>query len=247
MLERHLLYSDLAEWWPLLSAPEEYEEEAAFYSRTLIESCATRPKDVLELGSGGGNNASHMKRDFTLTLVDLSPDMLAVSEQLNPECAHLQGDMRTVRVGREFDAVFVHDAIDYMTTLDDLAAAVQTALIHTKPGGVALFCPDHLKEHFKPSTEHGGEDGGGRALRYLMWTWDPDPTDSSCVANFAYMLREGEGEVRVLEERHICGLFSEQEWMDVFRSAGFEPTIVPFVLSDVPEPLHVVLGVKPSG
>jgi len=58
------MYSDIAAWWPLLSRPEDYEEEAAFYTRTLAEACAERPKEVLELGSGGGNNASHMKASF---------------------------------------------------------------------------------------------------------------------------------------------------------------------------------------
>jgi trans-aconitate methyltransferase len=56
---------------------------------------------LLELGSGGGNNASHMNRRFAeLVLVDVAPGMLEVSRRLNPECAHVAGDMRTVRLGR---------------------------------------------------------------------------------------------------------------------------------------------------
>ena len=63
------LYEELAEWWPLVSAPDEYTEEAAEYIR-LLRAAATGPlQEVLELGSGGGNNASHLKREFSLTLV----------------------------------------------------------------------------------------------------------------------------------------------------------------------------------
>ena len=51
-----------------------------------------------------------------MTLVDLSAEMLEVSRQLNPECEHIQGDMRTIRLGRQYDAVLVHDAVDYVTT-----------------------------------------------------------------------------------------------------------------------------------
>ena len=93
------LYDDLTSWWPLLSAPEDYEEEAEFYARQLREHCATPPRTLLELGSGGGNNAFHMKREFELTLVDKSPGMVDVSRRLNPECEHAVGDMRTVRLG----------------------------------------------------------------------------------------------------------------------------------------------------
>ena len=70
-----------------------------------------RPGTLLELGSGGGNNASHLKARFNCTLTDISPDMLALSRTLNPECEHLEGDMRTLRLGRTFDVVFIHDAI----------------------------------------------------------------------------------------------------------------------------------------
>src|SRR5690606_694113 len=103
------------EWWPLLSPAEEYVEEAAFYALVLQAYSRDPVESLLELGSGGGNNASHLKHKFRLTLVDSSPQMLAVSRTLNPECDHIEGDMRTLRLGREFDAVFVHDAICYMT------------------------------------------------------------------------------------------------------------------------------------
>jgi trans-aconitate methyltransferase len=108
--EPHRFYGDLAVWWPLVSAPEEYVEEAAFAAE-LLASGEGPVREVLELGSGGGNNAYHLKSRFAMTLVDLSPDMLAVSRALNPECEHHEGDMRRVRLGRTFDAVFVHDAI----------------------------------------------------------------------------------------------------------------------------------------
>ena len=117
-------YGDLAPWWPLISAPADYAEEAAF-SASLLATADHGTTSVLELGSGGGNNASHLKALFTMTLVDRSPTMLDVSRALNPECEHVEGDMRDVRLGRTFDAVFVHDAIDYMTTEGDLRRAMQ--------------------------------------------------------------------------------------------------------------------------
>lgn len=227
------MYTDIADWWPLLSRPEDYAEEAAFYARILVEASAERPKEILELGSGGGNNASHLKSEFSMTLVDMSSAMLEVSRKLNPECPHVEGDMRTVRLGREFDAVFVHDAIAYMRTIDDLSAAIATAFAHTRPGGVALFCPDHTRESFRPSTDHGGHDGHGRGLRYLEWTWDPDPTDSLHTADYAYMLRDRDGKVSVLYDRHECGLFGRAEWTEALATVGFVPSLAPFVHSEV--------------
>ena len=133
----HRFYGELAPWWPLISPPEEYAEEAAFAAGLLAADGATTT--VLELGSGGGHVASHLADRFRLTLVDLSEPMLQVSRALNPTADHHQGDMRTVRLDTQFDAVLIHDAIDYMTTEVDLRAAIQTAYAHVRPGGLAVM------------------------------------------------------------------------------------------------------------
>src|ERR1700690_460268 len=95
------LYSELASWWPLLSSPKEYADEAAFFRRMFVDAGLPPLPSLLELGCGGGNNALHLKALFShVTLTDLSPDMLAVSSTLNPDCEHVPGDMRTLRLGR---------------------------------------------------------------------------------------------------------------------------------------------------
>lgn len=221
MTRQPRMYTALASWWPLLSAPEDYAEEAELYRRLFVEAVRPRPRTVLELGSGGGNNASHLKRHFELTLVDRSPAMLAVSRALNPECEHLEGDMRTVRLGRLFDAVFVHDAVCYMTTEAALRAAIETAFVHCRPGGAALFCPDFVTETFRPGADHGGHDGTARSLRYLEWTWDPDPSDTSYRVDFAYLLRHEDGRLSVDRDRHELGLFSRADWLRLLAEAGF--------------------------
>jgi SAM-dependent methyltransferase len=242
------LYGELASWWPLMSSPDEYEEEAAFYQKALIDGCARPPRTLLELGSGGGNNASHMKPRFdAVVLVDVSPGMLEVSRRLNPECEHVQGDMRTVRLGRRFDCVFVHDAVCYMTTLDDLRRAMETAWEHCAPGGAALFAPDHLRENFAPSTDHGGHDGDGRAMRYLEWAWDPDPADSTYTVDYTYVLREADGSVRVEHDRHVEGLFSRADWLRLLAEVGFEPSAVPFDHSELePGSYEVFVARRPA-
>ena len=152
------LYTDLAEWFHLLTPPQNYAGEAAFYRETMVRESRRTVRTVLELGSGGGNNASYLKHHFAMTLVDIAEPMLDISRRLNPECEHLPGDMRNVRLGRRFDAVFIHDAISYVTTETDLAAAIATAYVHCRPGGVALFAPDYTRETFTPATRHGGSD-----------------------------------------------------------------------------------------
>jgi SAM-dependent methyltransferase len=235
------LYEELASWWPLLSAPEEYAAEAEVYRSMLLEACRPEPRTLLELGSGGGNNASHLKGQFQLTLVDRAPAMLAVSRALNPECEHVEGDMRDVRLGRTFDAVLIHDAVMYLTGEGDLRRAIETSFVHCRPGGVALFVPDCVRETFVPSTGHGGQDGEGRGLRYLEWT-RLAPNGGTYTVDYAFLLHEEGAPVRVEHDRHVCGVFGREDWLRLLRAAGFAPR----VLQD-PWRADVFVAVRPEG
>ena len=217
------MYSELADWWPLLSPASHYVEEAAELLALIDRVAPSRIADALELGSGGGSLAFHLKKRFALTLSDLSPQMLAQSRAINPECEHIEGDMRALRLGRGFDAVLIHDAVMCMASRAELDAALTTAAAHCRPGGVLALLPDCVRETFAPTTEHGGEDGAdGRGLRYLEWSWDPDPNDETFEVAYALLLRDADGRVRCELDRHREGLFARATWLDAIAAAGFE-------------------------
>lgn len=243
------LYRDLADWYPLLTPVSDYAEEAAFYLRLFEADGRRSPRTLLDLGCGGGHNAAHLKSTLACTLVDLSSDMLALSRRLNPQCEHVQGDMRSIRLGRVFDCVLEHDAVSYMSSRDDLARAITTAFEHTAPGGTALFQPDFVLETFEPGTETGGSDAdaGERALRYLEWRWAPKPAGTSYVMDMAYLLRDGRGAVEVVHDRHVMGLFPRAVWLELISAAGFQPLVVRFDHgSSSPAGHDVFLGRRPE-
>jgi SAM-dependent methyltransferase len=215
------LYAELAEWWPLFSSRASYRRETAQFRRLLVGAIKPPPATLLELGSGGGNSASYLKAHFAMTLVDLSPRMLDVSRRLNPECEHVRGDIRRIRLGRTFDAVYVHDAICHMTTASSLLAAMKTAYVHCRPGGVALFVPDFVRETFVAHTDQGGSDSDRAGVRFLQWVVDPDPNDTMYVVDFAILLRDRNGRAEVAHDRHVQGLFPRSVWLRLLRSAGF--------------------------
>jgi SAM-dependent methyltransferase len=218
-------YDHLAEWWPLFSPPEHYDEEAADLLPRLGPHAASGIATLLELGCGGGSLASHFKSHFTMTLTDRSPSMLAVSQAVNPESEHLVGDMRTLRLDRRFDVVFVHDAIAYATTPDDVRATIATASEHCRADGLVMVVPDCVRETFSPGTEHGGEDGSdGRGFRYLQWRWDPDPDDDTYIVDYAFLMRNATGDVRVVHDRHIEGVFPRASWVEWFAECGLSAT-----------------------
>jgi len=118
-----LLYGELASWYRLVDPPEDHRVETDFYTECFTRVVSGPCETLLELGAGAGHNGAHLKRHFRCTLSDPADAMRALSVALNPECEHVAGDMRTLRLERAFDAVLVHDAVCYMITREDLEAA----------------------------------------------------------------------------------------------------------------------------
>jgi hypothetical protein len=92
---------------------------------------------------------------------------------------------------------------------------------------VCVLAPDDLADTFQPSTEHGGSDGDdGRAARYLAWSWDPDPSDTTVRTEYAFALREADGTVRLVHDTDVTGLFPRTTWLRLLDDAGFDALAV---------------------
>lgn len=245
---RMLLYDELTPWYRLIDPPEDHEEEADHFTAVFRGAIEPAPRTLLELGSGAGHNALFMKRAFACTLTDIAEPMLVLSRELNPECEHVLGDMRTLRLARTFDAVLLHDAITYMTTEADLRAALATAFAHTRPGGAAIFAPDTTRESFRECAQLHENSAGDRALRCLEWNWDPDPTDTKETVEFAFLLRDGT-QMQAVHDRHEAGLFPRETWLALIREVGFVASTIERPLEDVddehPYTYEIFLGRRP--
>jgi SAM-dependent methyltransferase len=215
------IYHQYVRWYPLLDPVEDHAGDGEYYADVLRRAARGPVDSLLELGSGAGNNAASLKRFFANTLVDLSSEMLALSQAQNPECAHALGDMRTVRLDQTFDAVLIHDAIVYMIDEADLRAALTTAFVHLRPGGAAIFAPDVVRDHFVELEEYHEGDDGSLHLRGFSWAYDPDPSDSTYTVDYMLMFRDG-SEVEVAHDRHLEGLFSVEVWRRILAEVGFD-------------------------
>jgi len=116
------LYNDLAWLWPMWGGPEEYLKYCNHVAGLINEHAQIPVRTLLNIGCGGGKNVFHLKQNFDVTGLDLSPRMLSLARELNPECQFLQGDMRTFCLGRSFDAVLLDDAVSYMSRRADLTS-----------------------------------------------------------------------------------------------------------------------------
>ena len=184
------LYDDLAWVFRLTSPPEDYEHESEVFAEMLQRHARIPVNSVLNLGCGAGHHDKSLKKRFEVTGADPAENMLNLASELNPEVAYVQGDMRTLRLDRRFDAVTVFDSIDYMCTPEELRQAFDTAFAHLKPGGVFLTSPDELTETVQQDTTQ--LDCGGNAetaVRVIENWYYPNPQDTTCEMTIAMLIR----------------------------------------------------------
>lgn len=221
------LYDDLAWLWPMLSPPEHYEAEAAYLQQRIATHLGPGPKRILELGAGGGHTLVHLASQtggqHTCVAVDLSEPMLENCRALIPGIETHVGDMRDLDLGQTFDAVLVHDAIDYLLTPGDIAATLGVVHRHLVPGGLAFIAPTYTRETFiDGDVADDGTTTNHEELTYFTFVHDPDEADDTFEMVLLYLIRPHDTrQVRVVEDRHTCGLFSESDWMSAVTRAGF--------------------------
>lgn len=227
------LYDDLAWVWPFVSGPEQYVEEVATFRRRFLEHGVPDGSSLLHLGSGGGSIDVHLKQHYRVSGIDLSPAMVEHARRVNPDVEYAVGDIRTADLGVTFDAVLLHDASAYMTTLDDLLLAYRTAARHLRPGGVMVALPEEILTCF---TQHGTEAhttvDGDVAVTTTIVAFDPDPSDTWYEETFVFLIRDSRG-VRVELDQHRNGLFALDDMLAAMRAAGFDPTVSRWELSEL--------------
>lgn len=209
------------------SLGKDFAAEAAFLSR-LVKQAAPEATSVLDVGCGNGEHLAHLTDDFEVTVgVELSDGMVEEAHRLFPAITVEQGDMRSFRLGRRFDAVVcLSGSIGYMTTVPDLHAALATMAEHLAPGGVLL-----MESWFSPEEWNAGRlathitSGDGMGVgRMVATTSSRDGTLGHL--HMAYVVMAN-GAVEHITEEHQMGLFTDDEYAEAFAAAGLEHSVEP--------------------
>lgn len=243
--EFHRLYGDLSWTWPIISPPEEYVDETEEIIRFIKEYSRIPIHNVLNLGCGGGHNDFTLKKYYNVTGVDISDGMMSLARKLNPEIEYVKGDMRSIRLGKNFDAVTIFDSINYMCSVDDLRAAFTTARNHLRPGGVLITYIEEWVEKFEQNkTTHLTRSRGDYEITLIENIYDPDPDDAWYEDNMIYLIRRS-GNLTIEHDYHRLGLFPISTFETTMREAGFDASREPSSISDdAGADCPVIIGVR---
>ena len=190
------------------------------FCKTIMDHSRNSSKTLLHLGCGAGINDWTFKRHFNVTGIDISKGMLKIAQNLNPEVTYVHGDMRTIKLPEQYDAVAIPDSIGYMATFDDLKKTVLTSCDYLKKGGVLLIVaqmPDDFKENNFVYTGKKGDIDITLFENNHFLSSKKDKYE----ALFTYLIRR-KGKLKIVNDSHVIRLFPLETWISLFKDAGLE-------------------------
>jgi SAM-dependent methyltransferase len=203
---------------------KDYEGECDLLERIFGEYSDGPVRTILDLGCGTGNHAlSLARRGYDVVGVDRSEAMLEQARRKAGDAVAFDvGEIRDVRLGREFDAVLALFAVlGYQLGNDDVLAALRAVRKHLRRGGLLVFDvwygPAVLHERPAPRLRTI-EKGSRRLVRASDGRLDV--RHHVCTVDFRISESEDDRLVTEAVERHEVRYFFPLELQLFLSSAG---------------------------
>jgi len=224
-----------ADSYDLFYADKNYEAECDMIEEVFKKYGDGPIKTILDLGCGTGNHAIPLaKRGYEVTGIDISPDMLKIAKKkvsnLQPSTFNfqpilLQGDIRSLDLGKKFDAVLMMFAVlGYQTSNENVLSALRTVQRHLRPKkGLFIFDvwygPAVLTIRPSERVKHIN-NVKGRIIRTV--TTNLDVLNHLAHVHYHVLTIERKSVVQETEENHKMRYFFPQELAFFLMEAGLQ-------------------------
>jgi SAM-dependent methyltransferase len=196
----------------------DYPQEAAELDR-LIQERRPGARTLLDVACGTGAHLEHLT-GYELEGLDLDPEMLAVAKERLLAVKFHEGDMADFDLGKRFDAVVcMFSSIGYVKTEERLRSAAAAFARHLEPGGVLVVEPWLAPDAWR--DRHVGSVFVDEPELKIARMNVAEREGNVSIVEFQYLVGMPDG-IERFSERHELGLFTVEQYLDAFRSAGLE-------------------------
>jgi SAM-dependent methyltransferase len=204
---------------------KDYEAETAELRR-IIEESNPAARTLLDVACGTGAHLAELSRWYEVEGADISPAMLAVARARVPGIPLHQADMRTIALGKTFDAVIcLFSSIGYITDPKEMRSTVASLAAHVAPGGVLILDgwvrPDAWRAGNRPEPEIA-RDRETTVVR-LAATWRKG---SITEMDMHHLVQTAAG-VEYFVEHHRLALTATEDYVAAVESAGLSARVIP--------------------
>ncbi len=215
------MFTKSARYYDVLYGKKNYAGEAAKLRTVIAGAIQREARTLLDVACGTGRHLAELKADFAIEGADLNDELLALARARLPDVPLHQVDMRNFDLRKTFDVVTcLFSAIGYLTTRDDLSAAIAAMARHVAPGGLLIvepwFTPDNWVVSGRPNVMFANEPD----IKIARMSMSGREDDVSIV-DLHYLVGAPD-EITYFTEQHRFGLFTVEEQIAAFRAASLE-------------------------
>jgi SAM-dependent methyltransferase len=208
------------------SGIKDYPAEAAELHR-IIQDTSPAAQTLLDVACGTGAHLVEMQRWYAVEGVDLSPAMLAVARTRLPGIPLREADMRTLDLGKTFDAVTcLFSSIGYMTEPAEMRAAIARLATHVAQGGVLIvdgwIRPDRWLDNFRPDSPDVASDDEVTVVRLSSSRRDGSITE----LEMHHLVQTDDG-IEYFMEPHRLRLTETDDYVSAVTEAGLQARVIP--------------------
>lgn len=201
---------------------KDYSAEAKKIHGLIQKHKKSGGQRLLDAACGTGIHANLLNQHYHVEGLDLDSKMLAVARKKYPGIKFHLGDMLDFNLNRKIDAITcLFSSIGYVRTKANLAKAIQNMAGHLLPGGVLLVEPWFSSEQWNTGYIHmvvlNRDD-----LKIVRMSRSSRRGNVS-ILEFQYLIGNSKG-IEHSIETHKLGLFSSEDYLGAFKSAGLKTT-----------------------
>jgi SAM-dependent methyltransferase len=207
------------------SGIKDYPAEAEELHRIIQDECPTA-HTLLDVACGTGAHLVEMQRWYLVEGVDLSRDMLAFAQGRLPGVPLHLADMRTLDLGKTFDAVTcLFSSIGYITEPAKMRSTIARLAAHIAPGGVLILDgwvrPDRWRNDYRPEPEV--VTGGDVTVVRLS---SNRREGSITEMDMHHLVQTGDG-IEYFMETHRLALTATADYVSAVNDAGLKARVIP--------------------
>lgn len=200
-----------------------YRDISAALDRTIADIIGLTPRPrVLDAGCGTGNFLQYLCRDFDVTGVDLSKEMLAIAAQKCPEVKLIEANVKTMNAG-EFDVVCMLSAVlGYQQSNADVVVTLLNVNKHLRKDGLFIFDIWHGPTVLRQGPQERVKEfnrGDVSILRHVK----PQLCllSNQCICTYQWWMKSN-GQVESSQEVHVMRYFFPMEIRFFLEQTGFK-------------------------
>ena len=225
MMNKHVVYTDLAEFYDLFYTTKDYKREAIIVEAIIAKYKATHGNALLDVACGTGKHLEHFTNNFTCTGMDVNKEIIEVAEKRLKNVVFEKMDMVSFHSDKQYDVITcLFGSIAYVMTYKNLNSTICNFTRHLKKGGVVIIEPWLTKTSYKAGSSFVKhvENDNAKVVRLTSYK----AKGGIARIDMHFLIAETGKEVQHRVDRHDLGLFETDRTLRFMRNAGLKSRLI---------------------